>query len=81
MQNADFGKIIDFIVSISLWDIVKIFYLIILFFYIFFSVIVLRQISLMTQTLTAQLEKALKFFGVFNLLLAIFLFLSALSIL
>jgi len=81
VQNADFGKIIDFIVSISLWDIVKIFYLIILFFYIFFSVIVLRQISLMTQTLTAQLEKALKFFGVFNLLLAIFLFLSALSIL
>lgn len=81
MQSADFGKIIDFVVSISLWDIVKVFYLVILFFYIFFSVIVLRQISLMTQTLTAQLERALKFFGVFNLLLAIFLFLAALSIL
>lgn len=73
--------ILDFLFSLTVWHLAKLMYITVFFLYILFSVVVLRQIGLMTATLNNQFELPLKLVGVLNLALAIFIFVAALSIL
>lgn len=81
MENFPAKGVISFLLSITIWDAAKVMFVLVFGLYIFFSVVVLRQISLMTETLNGQFELPLKLVGVLNLALAIFLFVGALLIL
>lgn len=81
MQNFPLKEVFDFFLAVTLWDLAKLAYVTVFFIYILFSVVVLRQIGLMTATLNNQFELPLKLIGVLNLALAIFIFVAALSIL
>lgn len=81
MQAFPLKDVIDFLFAVTIWDLAKLAYMAVFFVYILFSVVVLRQIGLMTATLNSQFELPLKLIGVLNLALAIFIFVAALSIL
>lgn len=81
MGNFPAKGLISFLFSLTIWDGLKAMFCLVFGLYIFFSVVVLRQISLMTETLNGQFELPLKLVGVLNLALAIFLFVGALLIL
>ena len=69
------------VLDVSIWFIVKIFVLFALLVYIIFSVVVVRQVNLMTETLKVGLETPLKIIALTHLILAILVFLFALIIL
>ena len=69
------------ILGISIWLIAKIFVLIAFFLYIIFSVVVVRQVELMTATLEVGFETQIKLLSYLHLLFALFVFLAALIIL
>lgn len=69
------------ILGISVWLIAKIFILIAFFLYIIFSVVVVRQVELMTGTLEVGFETQLKLLSYLHLLFAVAVFLAALIIL
>lgn len=69
------------VLGVSIWFIVKIFVLFALLVYIVFSVVVVRQVNLMTETLKVGLETPLKIIALTHLILAILVFLFALIIL
>jgi len=81
MENFPVKGVINFFLSLTIWHVAKVMFCLVFGLYIFFSVVVLRQISLMTETLNGQFELPLKLVGVLNLALAIFLFVGALLIL
>lgn len=59
------------VIGLSVWGIVKICVLIILFLYIIFAYVVVRQVKLMTDTLEVGFESQLKFFSLIHLFFAI----------
>lgn len=69
------------VLGVSIWFIVKIFVLFALLVYIIFSVVVVRQVNLMTETLKVGLETPLRIIALTHLILAILVFLFALIIL
>jgi hypothetical protein len=69
------------IINISTWFIFKIFILIALIVYLVFSLVVVRQIRLMTETLKVAAGAFLRTFSYFYLALAIGILLLALVIL
>lgn len=69
------------IVGISIWLVVKVAALILLGLYLVFALVVVRQIKLMTSTLTLGFEIPIIFLGYIHLAFAILVFLSALFIL
>ena len=69
------------IIGSSLLLIVKLFLLTLLFLFIVFSVIVVRQVQLMTKVLTVPISGSLKFVALGLLLFAIGIFIFALLIL
>ena len=69
------------IIGISVWAIVKVFFLIALGLYILFSLIVIRQIQLMTDTLEVGFEAPIRLVGLIHLVVAISVFVLALLIL
>lgn len=69
------------VLGVSVWFIVKIFVLFALLVFIVFSVVVVRQVNLMTETLKVGLETPLKIIALTHLILAILVFLFALIIL
>ena len=81
MGDFPLQGLLNFLLSLTIWHVVKLMFCLVLGLYIFFAVVVVRQISLMTETLNGQLELPLKLIGILNLALAIFLFLGALLIL
>jgi hypothetical protein len=68
-------------IGISIWLIVKIAALILMGLYLVFSLVVVRQIKLMTSTLTLGFEVPIIMLGYTHLAFAILVFLSALFIL
>lgn len=69
------------ILGISIWAVAKVFILIAFFLYIIFSVVVVRQVELMTGTLEVGFEAQLKLLSFLHLTFAILVFLAALIIL
>jgi hypothetical protein len=72
---------IDTILNISIWLVVKIAALILLGIYLVFALVIVRQIKLMTSTLTLGYEGLITFFGYIHLIFAVLAFLAALLIL
>lgn len=66
------------IASFSVWPIVKVFILIALIVYFIFSMLVLRQVKLMTDTVKLGFDLPVKFISYANLFLAAAVFLIAL---
>ena len=56
--------------EVSFWAVIKIFVLIFLGIYIIFALVVIKQISLMTQTIEIGFEKQLKILGYLHFLFA-----------
>lgn len=81
MEGLPLQGLINFLLSLTIWHAVKLMFSLVFLLYILFSVVVMKQISLMTETLNGQLELPLKLIGIANLALAIFLFIGALLIL
>lgn len=71
----------DNLFTAGLLSIVKFFLLALLLLFIIFSVIVVRQVQLMTQVLTVPISGSLKFVALGLLLFAIGIFIFALLIL
>lgn len=69
------------IIGISLWLVVKVFALIALLIYIIFSLVIVRQVNLMTETLEVGFEAPLKLAAIVHVVLAIGVFALALIIL
>lgn len=69
------------ILNISTWFIVKIFILVALIVYLVFSLMVVRQTRLMTETLKVNMGAFLRTFSYFYLALAVGILLLALIIL
>ncbi len=69
------------IFGISVWLVVKVAALILLGMYLIFSLVVVRQIKLMTTTLSIGFEAPIKMLGYIHLAFAVLVFLAALIIL
>jgi hypothetical protein len=69
------------IFGISIWLVVKIATLILLGMYLVFALVVVRQIRLMTSTLSLGYEGFIIFLGYIHLAFAVLVFLAALIIL
>ncbi len=67
--------------SLNILPFVEIFMIIGLLVYIVFSLVVIRQIQLMTNTIEVGFEFPVKLLGIANLVFAIIVFIFALSIL
>ncbi len=68
------------IFGISPWTIIKIFASFAFFIYIFFAIVVVRQVRLMTNTLKVGLEAPLRFLALLHLAFSIIVFLFALFV-
>lgn len=67
--------------GISIWLVIKIASLILLGMYLIFSLVVVRQIKLLTDTLSLGFEAPIIMLGYIHLAFAVLVFLSALIIL
>jgi len=76
-----FEDLLDKIFAISFWDISKLAVLVFLLIYIIFSIVVIRQINLMSQALNGTLNLPLKIFAWLHFGLAVFVFLLSLLML
>jgi len=78
-----FDRLIQFLASLTLspWIFVKLLFLIGLLVYLAFAVVVVRQVNLMTRTLSTKFEVSLKFISWVHLIVAIGVFLLAIVIL
>jgi len=78
-----FDQLIQFLASLTFnpWIFVKLLFLIGLLVYLAFAVIVVRQVNLMTRTLSTKFEVRLKFISWAHLIVAIGVFLLAIVIL
>ena len=65
----------------QVWLIAKIFVLFAFLIYIFFAMVVVRQVSLMTSTLQVGFEPSIKIFSYAHLAFSLFAFVTALLIL
>lgn len=77
----NFEQVLDFIFSVQVWGIAKLFVCLALLLYIVFSLIVVRQVDLMAKTLMVPIALPIKTVTIFHLGLAIFVFLLALVML
>lgn len=69
------------LLNISIWLIIKIFILVILFLYSVFAVVVIKQVTMMSKTFKSALNTLIHFLSVAHLLFVIFIFILALIIL
>lgn len=76
-----FEDLLDTIFAVSFWDISKLTVLVFLLIYIIFSIVVIRQINLMSQALNGTLNLPLKIFAWLHFGLAVFVFLLSLLML
>lgn len=72
---------IDSILGVSIWFLIKIATLILLGLYLVFALVVVRQTKLMTSTITLGSEGLIILLGYIHLAFAILVFLAALFIL
>lgn len=66
------------VIGVSVWFIVKIFFLIAIGVYDLFAIVVVRQVQLMTDTLEVGFETPIRLLSLLHLLVAIGVFILAL---
>lgn len=71
----------NIIPSLTIWSLIKIMFLIMLFLYIAFALIITRQVGLMSKTLDGEFASPVKVVAWIHLLAAVGVFLLALTIL
>lgn len=76
-----FEQVLDFILTIQIWSLVKVFVGGALLLYVVFAFIVVRQVNLMAETLNVPIALPIKTVAWLHLGLAIFTLLFALIIL
>ena len=80
-----FENLLEFLAEtipgLSIWSFVKILFLVFLFLYIAFALIVTRQVGLMSRTLDGEFAFPVKVVAWLHLLVAVGVFLLALTIL
>lgn len=76
-----FNHLVDLIMKISPWSVVKIFILILLLLYVIFAAVLYRQVNLMNQILEAKFSPLLRLIALIHLLAIITILLIALVIL
>lgn len=81
MNPTSFNNLFEFFFSISVWDIAKVLVCFALLLYVFFAVVVVRQVNLMLETLGGQLELLLRIIAAVHLAGAIFVLVLALVVL
>lgn len=74
-------ELISSSMQVSIWGIVKIFYLLGIGLYLAFAILIVRQISLMSSTVSATSSPVFKLLGYVHLLFAFGVFFLALIIL
>lgn len=67
--------------DISVWLVAKVFVLFAIFVYLIFSMVIIRQVGLMTDTLEVGFETPVKFAAALHFILALGVFILALVIL
>jgi len=72
------SSLVNAILTISPWFIIKIAVLILLVFYLIFAAVLNRQVSLMNQVLEAKFSPFLKFIAVIHLIAILLIFLLVL---
>jgi len=77
----NFDTLFNLIFTINIWSVVKIMVSFALFLYVIFAGIMVRQVSLMTESLQLGLEWPLKTVAFLHFLGAAFIFLMALVVL
>lgn len=75
----DQGDWVNVLLSVSIWNIAKVFVSLALILYVLFALIVVRQIFLMTGTLNSQLELPLKAVGLIHFFGAILILFFAIA--
>lgn len=80
-MDLPIDQLFHFLFSISIWTVAKILVCFALLLYIVFAIVVVRQVSLMIETLNGQLELPLKTITTIHLLGAILVFVLALLVL
>lgn len=73
------GDWVNVLLSISIWNIAKVFVSFTLILYVLFALLVVKQIFLMTETLNGQLELPLKVVGLVHFFGAIFILFFAIA--
>lgn len=81
MNPVPFENLFQFLSSVSIWSVAKIFVLFALLLYIVFAFVVVKQVQMMTDTLCDQFEVPLRVVSVLHLVGAIFVLLLALAVL
>lgn len=76
-----FENIIDKLLAISVWEVAKVGVLLFLLIYIVFSIVVIRQINLMSQALNGALNVPLKVIAWLHFGMALFVFFLGLVVL
>ena len=69
------------LIDISIWTVAKLFFLFALAVYIVFSLVLTRQVQMMTDTLSVDVEMLMKTLAKVHLILSIIVFVLALIIL
>lgn len=69
------------LVNISIWFIVKIFFIVGLVIYNIFALVVLKQANIMTQTLNVGLELPIKLIAILHLIFALSILIFAILVL
>ncbi len=65
------NDLIDILLNISIWSVVKIFILVALAIYLVFAVVVIRQVNTMTKVVSGELDIPLKILSWFHLLITL----------
>lgn len=69
------------VIGVQIWVVIKILSIVLLGMYLIFSLVVLRQVKLMTDTLQIGFESTARFLAFAHLAFAVFVFLAAIIIL
>ncbi len=76
-----YQDILDFVVKITIWHVLKFFILLALVVYLFFAIVVLRQVKIMTKTFETGFELPLRIISWIHLILVCILIIIGLVIL
>lgn len=76
-----FDNFLSSLFSLNVWAVAKLAYLLAILLYIIFSIVLVKQVNLMTRSLKGDLDRFLKIISKINLAVVILVFVIALLIL
>ncbi len=81
MNTPDLSQLIQLLLRIQFWDVVKVLVCFALFIYVLVALVVVKQVQMMIEVLDGEINSVLKSVALFHLLGAILVFLIALLVL